>query len=289
MWEQLVFCTEDLNKRPNTSSDSFGSTSSGDYDRYPYDKYDDRRTKNNTYGSSYGDSSSGKYPYDNHYTSSGKYPYDNHYNDPYSSSYGYGGGYGDQYDDYRNRYNSLYHSRYGSDNRYYGNGNVHYLNEPKYPPYWYNRYDERSDRYRYSPSYYSGLRERPDNRYNGNGYSLYLNEPRGPPYRYYDTPKRNYPYDLKHAYRSHPEDHRVYYNIETGEFRVSDDDQYSAPNRPDYSPSGFHESRYEDYRNSLGSGAAYPPLYHGYNDFRPGFRRGYIKEESSADVLTGKE
>ncbi|XP_076322147.1 uncharacterized protein LOC143231498 [Tachypleus tridentatus] len=276
LWEQLVLCTEDLNKRPNTSSDSFGSTSSGDYDRYPYDKYDDHRTKNNTYGSSYDDSSRGKYPYDNHY------------NKPYSSNYDYGEGYGNQYG-YRDRYNPFYYSRYGSDSRYYGDGYVHYLNEPKYPSYWYNRYGQRNDRYRYSPSYYLDLRQRHDNRYNGNGYSMYLKESRGPPYQYYDTPKKLYPYDLKQAYRSHPDDYRVYYNLESGEFRVSDENRYSEHNRPDYPPSSLPQSRYEDYRNRLGTGAAYPPPHYGYDDFGPGFRRDYIKEESGADVLTGKE
>ncbi|XP_022246512.1 uncharacterized protein LOC111086738 [Limulus polyphemus] len=262
VWEHAVLGVEDLNKRPDTPSDSFGSTSSSDYGRYPYDSYGDRDTKNSTYD----DSNSGKY------------------NNPYNNNYDYEGGYGDRFD-YRDRYNPSYHSRYDPGSRNYGEGYAYYLNEPRYPPYWNNPNYHRNDWSRYNPPHHS--RYRPNNDY-GNDFPLYLNEPRPrfPPHRYYNNYQRNYPYLPIYDY---PNDYRIYYNLGTGEFRVSDENRYFMRRHPDFPPPGIHRSRYGTLRNNLAYEPHFPPRYHGYGNYGPGYRRSYSKEETSVKVLTGNE
>ncbi|XP_022252427.1 uncharacterized protein LOC111088009 [Limulus polyphemus] len=247
---------EDPYNRFNQAEDSVygGPRTYSDYVRYPYDKYIYRDAPDYRYGTHYDSSSNGKYSYGNRYNDLyGKRPV-NSYNSRYqqtTSKYSL-----DNRPDYQDRYNPSYHSSNEPEGRYYGNRYTYYRDEPKYS------FDRN-----HNPSY--------------------------SPYRYNDnelSKQKDYRHDSRYGDRNYPDDHRIYYNLQTGEYRVSGDKEHSNSYRPyggiNNSYPGYYQSSYGLLKDYLGYEWASPSGYLGYG---PGYRRSYSKEETSKDAVKEEE
>ncbi|XP_076350361.1 uncharacterized protein LOC143246975 [Tachypleus tridentatus] len=209
-----------------------------------------------------------RYPYDKYiYRDAPDYRYETGYDDFDKGKYSYG-----------NRYNSLYgkrsvnsyNSRYQQTASKYGLDNV-------------SNYQDR-----YNPLYHSS--NEPTGRFYGNRYRYYPDEPKYSVYGNHNPSYYTYRYKenelSKQRNNRHDSryDHRIYYNLQTGEYRVSGDKEYPNPYRSydgiNQSYPGYYQSTYGLLKDHSGYESASP---YGYLDYGPGYRRSYSKEEPSKD------